>query len=90
MSFSRSAERGELLIESEARSAESSEAKRSEAPSLDPMSRRTRAGRCESRSGFIYIYILFDGLARNTGQYFTSCGRIFPSPVGARKNASNE
>ena len=35
-------------------------------------------------------YILFDGLARNTGQYFTSCGRIFPSPVGARKNASNE
>ena len=35
-------------------------------------------------------YILFDGLARNTGQYFTSCGRIFLSPVGARKNASND
>ena len=37
-----------------------------------------------------HTYILFDGLARNTGQYFTGCGRIFPSPVGARKNASNE
>ena len=34
-------------------------------------------------------YILLDGLSYNTRGYFASI-RIFPSPAGARKNASNE
>jgi hypothetical protein len=36
-----------------------------------------------------YLYLI-RGFSRNTGGYFTSCECIFPSPVGTRKNASNE
>ena len=45
--------RSELLMESEARSAESSEARSAESQS--DVAPKTRAGGCESRSGFIYI-----------------------------------
>ena len=32
----------------------------------------------------------FDSLTYNTRGYFASCVVFFPSPVGARKNTSNE
>ena len=35
-------------------------------------------------------YILLAGLTYNTRGYFASCVVFFPSPTGARKNASNE
>ena len=35
-------------------------------------------------------YTLLDGLAYNTRGYFANWRSIFPSPAGARKNASNE
>ena len=59
ISFSRSAERSELLIESEARSAESSEARSAESRSdVAPNARRRAQGDANlGQVFFIYLYI---------------------------------
>ena len=67
--FSRSAERSELLIESEARSAESPEARSAESRSDDaPNARAAQADANLDQGLFIYIYIYLDAsTALNNG-----------------------